>query len=76
MSKFTRERKKRRLEKQRRIDNLNETREHLERFTEQVTKLYKDHPDFDFNNLLEPKNLEIWKKYVQEYHDTLTEEFA
>ena len=75
MSKFTRERKKRILERERRIKNLNEGIRKLEKLNEDVQKLAKEHPESDFDFSKE-ENISLWKKYIQEYHDTLTEEFA
>lgn len=74
MSKFTRERKKRILEREHRIENLNKGIRKLEKLNEDVQRLAKEHPEFDFDFSKE-ENISLWKKYTQEYHDTLSEEF-
>lgn len=75
MSRFTKYRKKERIKKQERYERLVDSCEKLEVFNSKVQRLFKEHPDFK----LEPNNeksMEIWNKYVKEYHETLTDEFA
>ena len=74
MSKFTRYRKKQRIELQKKREKLISSIESLESFTKKVQKLYTDHPDFKLEPN-SPKSLALWKKYTQDYYDTLTSKF-
>ena len=74
MSKFTRYRKKQRIELQKKREKLISSIESLESFNKKVQKLYADHPDFKLEPN-KPENLALWKKYTQDYYDTLTTEF-
>lgn len=75
MSKFTRERKKRILKREKAIESLNKGIQKLEKLNKDVQRLTKEHPEFDFDFSKE-ENISLWKKYTQEYHNTLDEEFA
>ena len=75
MSRFTKYRKKQRILAAERYERLVESCEKLDEFNNKVQKLYCEHPDFKFNSNDE-KSIEIWNKYIKEYHETLTDEFA
>jgi len=79
MSKFTKYRKKARIADQERYERLVKGSEQLEEFNSKVQRLFKENPNFELNPN-NPENwnkyVEIWNKYVNEYHETLTDEFA
>ena len=75
MSRFTKYRKKQRILAAERYERLVESYEKLDEFNNKVQKLYCEHPDFKFNPNDE-KSMEIWNKYIKEYHESLTDEFA
>jgi len=75
MSRFTKYRKKQRILAAERYERLVEGCEKLDEFNNKVQRLYHEHPDF----ILDPndeKSIKIWNKYINEYHETLTDEFA
>lgn len=74
MSRFTKYRKKVRVEEQKRHERLVDSCEKLEEFNSKVQRLFKEHPDFKLESNDE-KSMEIWNKYINEYHETLTDEF-
>ena len=77
MSKFTKYRKKARLADQERYERLVKGCKQLEEFNSKVQRLFKENPNFELNpDNPDPESIKIWNKYVNEYHETLTDEFA
>ena len=76
MSKFTKYRKKKRVEAEERYNRMVESCKKLDEFKAKVQKLYSENPGYQFD-LKDPKSIELWNEYMnKEYYDSLTQEFA